>query len=136
MIVRKTRREIGLMREAGKVVADAHQRLQEAAVVGATTRDLDDVAREVIREHGAVSSFLDYEPGFAPTPFPAVICASVNDVIVHGIPDDTPIEDGDLVSIDFAVHLDGWCADAARSYVVGTPRPERPVTATAPSPRW
>jgi methionyl aminopeptidase len=122
VIVRKTTRDIERLREAGRVVAIAHERMRAAADVGVTTRDLDEVARDVLRECGATSAFLDYHPRFAPSPFPGVICASVNDVIVHGWPTDNPLADGDLVSIDFGAILDGWVGDAARSFVVGTPR--------------
>ncbi len=124
MIVRKNASEIAALREAGRVVARVHASMQEAAVVGRTMKELDDIAHQVMRDNGATPAFLDYHPHFAPTPFPGVICASVNDVIVHGIPGDRPLEDGDLVSIDVGVFLDGWVGDAARSYVVGTPRPE------------
>jgi methionyl aminopeptidase len=120
VIVRKSPRDIEGLREAGRVVALAHEAMQARAEVGVTTRELDEVARDVMKEHGATSAFLDYHPHFAPSPFPGVICASVNDVIVHGWPDDVPLEDGDLVSIDFGVFKDGWVGDAARSYVVGT----------------
>ncbi|MEX1177302.1 MAG: type I methionyl aminopeptidase [Nitriliruptor sp.] len=122
MIVRKSPRHIEGLREAGRVVALAHEAMFAKAAVGVTTRELDEIARDVLREHGATSAFLDYHPHFAPSPFPGVICASVNDVIVHGWPDDVPLEDGDLVSIDFGAILDGWVGDAARSYVVGAPR--------------
>ena len=124
MIVRKTRREIAALREAGRVVALAHRAMRETADVGVTLHELDEVARAVLADHGADSAFLDYQPGFAPTPFPGVICSSVNDVIVHGIPSDQALEDGDLVSIDFGAILDGWVGDAAVSFIVGTPRPE------------
>lgn len=124
MIVRKTVREIAALREAGRVVAHAHRAMREVADVGVTLHELDAVARDVLAEHGAESAFLDYQPGFASTPFPGVICSSVNDVIVHGIPSDQALEDGDLVSIDFGAILDGWVGDAAASFIVGTPRPE------------
>lgn len=122
MIVRKSPSDIEGLREAGRVVALAHEAMHAAADVGVTTRDLDEVAREVMREHGATSAFLDYHPHFAPSPFPGVICASVNDVIVHGFPTDVPLQDGDLVSIDFGVFKDGWVGDAARSWIVGAER--------------
>ena len=124
MIVMKTQREIAALREAGRVVAYAHDAIAEVADVGVSLRELDDVVRKVIADHGATSSFLGYHPHFAPTPFPGVICASVNDEIVHGIPDDRRLADGDLVSIDIGISLDGWVGDAARSFVVGEPRPE------------
>jgi methionyl aminopeptidase len=124
LIVRKSRREVAALREAGRVVARAHEAMRETAKVGVTLKELDAVARDVLADHGAESAFLDYQPGFAPTPFPGVICSSVNDVIVHGIPSDQALEDGDLVSIDFGAILDGWVGDAAASFVVGTPRPD------------
>ena len=70
------------------------------------------------------SPFLDYHPRWAPMPFPAVLCVSVNDAVVHGIPTDQVLADGDLVSVDFGATLRGWCGDAARSFIVGTPRAE------------
>ncbi|WP_163554226.1 type I methionyl aminopeptidase [Candidatus Frankia alpina] len=97
--------------------------IEAMAAVGVTGRELDTVAHTVIRDAGALPVFLHYHPGFAPTPFPAVICASVNDVIVHGIPSDTPLRDGNLVSIDCGAELDGWVGDAAISFTVGTPHP-------------
>ena len=123
MIVKKTAREVEALREAGRVVARAHEAMRAVAGVGVTLKELDAVAADVLDEHGATSAFLDYHPPFAPTPFPGVICASVNDVIVHGIPDDQALEDGDLLSIDFGAILDGWVGDAAASYIIGTPRP-------------
>jgi methionyl aminopeptidase len=124
VIIRKNPREIEALRAAGRVVELAHRAMREAADVGVTLQELDDVAHGVLREHGAVPTFLDYHPHFAPTPFPGVICASVNDVVVHGIPSDQRLQDGDLVSIDLGATLDGWVGDAARSFVVGTPREE------------
>ncbi|MBC6450832.1 type I methionyl aminopeptidase [Actinokineospora xionganensis] len=123
MIELKTPAELDAMRAAGKVVAAALAAVRAAAAVGVRLLDLDEVARAVLAEHGAKSSFLDYHPHFAPTPFPAVICASVNDVIVHGIPDKTPLADGDLVSVDFGANIDGWHGDAAVSFVVGAADP-------------
>ncbi len=123
MIELKTGPAIEAMRAAGRVVASALAAVREAAAVGVSLLDLDEVAHDVIRKAGARSPFLHYHPSFAPTPFPAVICASVNDVIVHGIPDSYRLRDGDLVSIDFGAELDGWTGDAAISFIVGTPRP-------------
>src|SRR5215471_16518648 len=111
------------MRGAGRVVANALAAARREAAVGVTLADLDEVAHEVLRKAGARSPFLNYHPSFAPTPFPTVICASVNDVIVHGIPDGYGLADGYLVSIDFAAELDGWTGDAATSFIVGTPDP-------------
>lgn len=123
MIELKTPAELDAMRAAGKVVAAALAATREAAAVGVRLLDLDEVARAVLTEHGAQSSFLNYQPHFAPTPFPAVICASVNDVVVHGIPDAGRLVDGDLVSIDFGANIDGWHGDAAVSFVVGEADP-------------
>ncbi|WP_025353920.1 type I methionyl aminopeptidase [Kutzneria albida] len=124
MIELKTPEDLGAMRAAGKIVATALAAVQEHAGVGVSLTELDAVAARVLEESGAGSSFLNYLPAFAPTPYPAVICASVNDAIVHGIPTDYRLRDGDLVSIDFGAHLDGWHGDAAVSFVVGTPREE------------
>jgi methionyl aminopeptidase len=120
----KTDGEIAFMREAGRVVAAMLTETQQHARAGVRLRDLDAVARDVLDRHGATSPFLGYQPHFSTTPFPGVICASVNDVIVHGIPGDDELHDGDLVSIDAGATLDGWSADAATTFVVGeTPRP-------------
>ncbi|PJI94962.1 type I methionyl aminopeptidase [Luteimicrobium subarcticum] len=120
----KTPGEIDAMREAGRVVAQALQACREAAEVGVTMKQLDQVARDVIFGAGATSPFLNYHPQWAPTPFAGVICASVNDEVVHGVPTDRAIEPGDLVSIDCGATLDGWTGDSATSFVVGDARPE------------
>ncbi|WP_037608501.1 type I methionyl aminopeptidase [Streptacidiphilus rugosus] len=123
MVEFKTDTALEAMREAGRVVANALAAVRAAAAVGVGLRELDEAARTVLASAGARSPFLGYQPSFAPSPFPAVICASVNDAIVHGIPDDYRLRDGDLVSIDCGAELDGWTGDAAISFVVGTPRP-------------
>ncbi|MEU9094085.1 type I methionyl aminopeptidase [Streptomyces sp. NPDC087901] len=123
MVQLKTDTSIEAMREAGRVVAQLLTAAREAAAVGVSLRELDEVAHGVLREAGAGSPFLNYRPHFAPTPFPGVICASVNDAIVHGIPNDLRLRDGDLVSIDAGATLDGWCGDSAISFIVGRPRP-------------
>ncbi|MCZ0205778.1 type I methionyl aminopeptidase [Streptomyces sp. UMAF16] len=123
MVELKTETSIDAMHAAGQVVARALTAAREAARVGVTLLELDEVAREVLREAGATSPFLGYRPSFAPTPFPAVICASVNDAIVHGIPTDYRLRDGDLLSVDCGAELDGWASDSAISFVVGRPRP-------------
>jgi methionyl aminopeptidase len=115
--------EIEAMRAAGRVVATALAGIRKQAAVGVSLSDLDEVARSVLAEHGATSPFLNYQPSFAHTPFPAVICASVNDAALHGIPGPYKLADGDLVSIDFGATLDGWTGDSAISFTVGTPRP-------------
>jgi methionyl aminopeptidase len=116
----KTPAEIDAMRAAGAVVAEALAAVRDQAKVGMSLSRLDDIARGVLRGAGARSTFLDYHPRFAPSPFPAVICASVNDAALHGIPNGYRLRDGDLVSIDCGAEVDGWAADAAVSFVVGT----------------
>ncbi|MEW2516740.1 type I methionyl aminopeptidase [Actinacidiphila alni] len=123
MVEIKTDAALDAMREAGRVVAQALAAAREAAAVGVRLRELDEAARAVLDKAGAASPFLGYQPSFAPTPFPAVLCASVNDAVAHGIPDDYRLRDGDLVSIDCGAELDGWTGDAAVSFIVGTARP-------------
>lgn len=123
MVEMKTDAALTAMREAGRVVAHALAAVEEAAAVGVSLRELDGVARDVLEKAGATSPFLGYRPSFAPMPFPGVICASVNDAIAHGVPDDYRLRDGDLVSVDCGAMLDGWAGDAAVSFTVGTPRP-------------
>ena len=112
------------MREAGRVVATALTAIRKQAAVGISLIELDEIAREVLADHGATSPFLNYQPSFAHTPFPAVICSSVNDAALHGIPTGYQLSDGDLVSIDFGATLNGWTGDSAVSFTVGTPRAE------------
>ena len=109
--------ELALMREAGLVVARTLDRLRQELVPGMTTADLDAIARESIASHGATSSFLGYHG------FPAVICTSVNSAVVHGIPDGTVVNPGDIVSIDCGAIIEGWHGDAAISIVLPTADP-------------
>jgi methionyl aminopeptidase len=102
------------MRRAGSVVAEMHQACTRAAKPGATTADLDAAAREVLERRQARSNFLGYHG------FPAVACISPNEVVVHGIPGDRVLEDGDIVSIDCGAIVDGWHADAAITVPVGS----------------
>ncbi len=111
------------MAAAGAVVAEALRAVAAQAAPGMTTADLDRIAADVLAAHGATSPFLNYHPRWAPRPFPAVLCVSVNDAVVHGVPTDQVLADGDLVSVDFGAILNGWCGDAARSFVVGAARP-------------
>lgn len=123
MLELKMSTEVDAMRAAGHVVARALDAVREAAVIGVRLLDLDEVAAEVIRAAGAEPVFLDYHPEWAPVPFPGTICTSINDAVVHGIPNDYRLRDGDLVSIDCGARLAGWCGDAAISFVVGTAAP-------------
>lgn len=115
----KTPQHIELMRIAGKVVADTLQTLAHSVTPGITTRELDAIARECIFGAGATPSFLGYYG------FPAVICTSINEEVVHGIPGDRVVKEGDLVSIDCGAIVDGWHGDAAVSVIASlSPQPE------------
>ncbi|HZB50505.1 MAG TPA: type I methionyl aminopeptidase [Mycobacteriales bacterium] len=124
MVEVKSPAEVDAMRAAGRVVAAALAAVRARAGVGVALRELDEVARDVLAGAGARSTFLDYRPRFAPVPFPAVLCTSVNDAALHGIPTGYRLRDGDLLSIDFGAEVDGWAADAAETVIVGTARPE------------
>ncbi len=119
----KSPAEIALMREAGRVVAATLARVRSAAAVGVSLKDLDALAAESIAAAGATPAFLNYHPSWSPVPFPGVICASVNDAVVHGIPGNYRLRDGDLLSVDCGAFLAGWCGDAAISFIVGDPDP-------------
>jgi methionyl aminopeptidase len=116
--------EIEQMRPAGRFVADVLTRLRDAADVGVNLLELDALAAEMIAARGAVSCYVDYHPSFGAMPFGKVLCTSVNDAVLHGLPHDYGLGDGDLLSLDFAASVDGWVADSALSLVVGTPREE------------
>lgn len=107
------------MREAGRVVADTLAAVAAATTPGVRLHDLDDLAREVIAAAGAKPSFLGYHPKWAPMPYPAVVCLSVNDDVVHGIPGSRTLHDGDILSIDCGAHVDGYHGDAAITVPVG-----------------
>jgi len=120
----RTPAEIEAMRPAGAFVAEVLQATSAAAGVGVNLLELDGIAHAMIRERGATSCYIDYHPSFGGSPFGKVICTSVNDAALHGLPHDYRLADGDLLTLDFAASVDGWVADAAVSLVVGTPRPE------------
>lgn len=115
----KTPDEIEAIAAAGRVVAQVLATLRDKAAPGIAPRELDDIASGMLADAGAVSSFRGYHPRWAPGPYPAVTCISVNDAVVHGVPGKRALKPGDLLSVDFALHLAGWCADAAFSVVVG-----------------
>jgi len=115
-IVRKSRREIKLMRKAGLLVWQAHQRVKERIAPGVTTAEIDREVEQLFDEYDATPLFKGY-PG--EVPFPAVTCMSLNQAIVHGIPNDRPLKAGDIVSVDTGCRLGGWCGDAAATYPVG-----------------
>ncbi|QJW38024.1 type I methionyl aminopeptidase [Cellulosimicrobium protaetiae] len=122
MIELRTPREIDQMRPAGRFVADVLTTVRAATKVGTNLLELDEVAHKMIRDRGAESCYIDYHPSFGASPFGKVICTSVNDAVLHGLPHDYALRDGDLLSIDFAASVDGWVSDSALSFVVGTPR--------------
>ena len=113
MISIKSDREISLMREAGKLNYLTHEEVKKHLKVGVKTKDLDKIAYDFITRHQARPSFLNYEG------YPASVCISINDEVVHGIPGERRIQDGDVVSIDIGVEIHGYHSDAARTYVVG-----------------
>ncbi len=112
------------MRPAGTFVGEVLTALSEAAEVGVNLLDLDALAHDMIRKRGAESCYIDYHPSFGAMPFGKVLCTSVNDAVLHGLPHDYTIKDGDLVSLDFAVSVDNWVCDSAVSVIAGTPRDE------------
>ncbi|MGO1839406.1 MAG: type I methionyl aminopeptidase [Candidatus Microbacterium stercoravium] len=124
MIELRTPAEIDEMRPAGRFVAETLRTLRGETTVGMNLLDIDRRAHELIRAAGAESCYLDYAPSFGSGPFGYVICTSINDAVLHGRPFDYRIADGDLVTLDFAVSVNGWVADSAVSFVVGTPRDE------------
>lgn len=123
MVEFKTPGEIEAIRAAGRVVAEILATVRAEAAAGTRLADLDEVARGVLKQAGATSPFLGYQPSFASVPFPAVICASVNDAALHGIPGRYRLAEGDLLSIDCGAVLDGWTGDAAISFTIGPARP-------------
>jgi methionyl aminopeptidase len=124
MIELRTPAEIDAMRPAGRFVAEVLATLRDEAEVGTNLLSLDRHAHELIRKAGAESCYIDYHPSFGASPFGKVLCTSINDAVLHGLPFDYALRDGDLVSLDFAASVDGWVADSAVSFVVGSPRDE------------
>jgi len=113
MIKIKSSAEIYKMQKAGEIVALAHRAIENAICNGVTTNELDQIADGLIRSKGAVPSFKNYNG------FPKSICASVNDVIIHGIPSEQKLKDGDIVGVDIGAYFDGFHGDAAVTYGVG-----------------
>jgi len=109
---------------AGRFVADVLLALEAAARPGVTLLDLDALANSMIRDRGAASCYIDYHPSFGAMPFGKVLCTSVNDAVLHGLPCEYVVRDGDNVTLDFAASVDGWVADSAITVLVGTPRPQ------------
>ena len=124
MIELRTPAEIDRMRAAGAFVGRVLEATAAAAGVGVNLLALDRLAHDMIRKEGAESCYIDYHPSFGASPFGKVICTSVNDAALHGLPHDYRLRDGDLLTLDFAASVDGWVADSAITIVVGTPREE------------
>lgn len=122
MIELHTPAEIEAMRPAGDFVAATLAILRREVGVGTDLLEIDARARELIADRGAQSCYVDYHPSFGASPFGKVICTSLNDAVLHGLPHRYRLRDGDLLSLDFAVSVDGWVADSALSFVVGTTR--------------
>src|SRR5215211_8781643 len=109
------------MRPAGRFVAEVLAELKSQVRVGINLLELNDMAHRMIKDRGAESCYIDYHPSFGASPFGKVLCTSVNDAVLHGLPHDYVLRDGDLLSVDFAASIDGWVSDSALSLVVGTP---------------
>jgi methionyl aminopeptidase len=120
----RTLTEIDEMRPAGRFVASVLTAVRDATTVGSNLLELDALAHQMIRDAGATSCYIDYHPSFGGSPFGKVLCTSINDAVLHGLPHDYTVADGDIVSIDFAANVDGWVCDSAISFIVGTPDPE------------
>lgn len=118
MIFLKTEDDIDLLRSANQLVSKTHAELAKVVKPGVTTAQLDKIAEEFIRDHGAIPTFKGFPNPYG-GPFPASICASVNDEVVHGIPNDIPLKDGDIVSIDCGTLLNGFCGDSCYTFCVG-----------------
>lgn len=119
MIIRKSREEIKLMKMAGSIVALVHQAVGNAVAPGISTKELDDIAYRIIKENKAIPTFLGYRG------FPASICASVNEQVVHGIPsDDVILKEGDIIAVDVGATFRGLVGDSAKTYAVGKISPD------------
>lgn len=119
MVFKKRRPAVADVLPTGQLVADVLSALEKAAQPGVNLLELNAIAERMIAEAGAVSCYVDYHPSFGGSPFGKVLCTSVNDAVLHGLPHDQVLHDGDLLSVDFAISLQGWVADSALSVVVG-----------------
>ena len=124
MIELRTPAELEQLRVAGEFVGRVLEATRDAADVGVNLLELDALAHDMIRAEGAESCYIDYHPSFGGSPFGKVICTSVNDAVLHGLPHDYTLQDGDLLSLDFAASVGGWVSDSALTLVVGTPSDE------------
>jgi methionyl aminopeptidase len=116
----KSSAEINKLRAANLIVAEVLDEVGAMVAPGVSTWDLELRAREILKQHDAKSAFMGYTPGGGVPPFPAVLCTSKNEVIVHGIPrPEAVLTEGDILSVDFGCFKDGWCGDSARTFAVG-----------------
>lgn len=127
--------DVDRARSAGAIVANSLNELRARAMVGVNLLDIDEWARELIIAAGARSCYVDYAPSFGDGPFGHYICTSVNDAVLHGLPHDYTLRDGDLLTLDLAVLKDGMAADAAVSFIVGPTKPPRSVHLIAATER-
>ena len=118
MIFLKTDDEIELLRQSNLLVGKTLAEVAKLIKPGVTTKELDKVAEEFIRDHGAIPTFKGYPSPYG-SPFPGTLCTSVNDQVVHGIPNDVPLKDGDIVSVDCGTLMNGFCGDSAYTFCVG-----------------
>jgi methionyl aminopeptidase len=118
LIILKSKSEIKLMEEAGKIVAGAHEAVRKAIAPGITTEELDRIAEDYIQSRGATPAFKGYMG------YPASICASINEQVVHGIPGPVALKEGDIVSVDIGAFFNGYCGDAAKTHPVGKVSPD------------
>lgn len=123
MIILKTDDEIELLRQSNLLVGRTLAEVAKIIKPGVTTKQLDKLAEEFIRDHGAVPTFKGYPNPYG-APFPATLCTSVNSQVVHGIPNDEPLKEGDIVSVDCGTLLNGYCGDSAYTFTVGEVSPE------------
>ena len=123
MIILKTEDEIELLRQSNLLVGRTLAEVAKLIQPGVTTKQLDKVAEEFIRDNGAEPTFKGFPNPFG-GPFPASICTSVNEQVVHGIPNDTPLQDGDIVSVDCGTYMNGYCGDSCYTFCVGEVKPE------------
>jgi methionyl aminopeptidase len=118
-IILKTPEQIEKMRAAGRVVRKVHEHCRAICKPGITTQEIDNQARAIIDESGGTGLFIGYKGAIGTVPFPGNLCISINEDVVHGIPGPREVKDGDIVSVDCGVKLDGWCGDAATTILVG-----------------
>lgn len=123
-IILKNKHQIAKLRDAGRLVAETFEMLREYVVPGARLSDLDRLAEEFIVKRGGKVLYKGYRPTRSTPPFPGTICASVNNEICHGIPDDRVLAEGDIIGVDIGLRLRGWCGDSCVTYPVGKISPE------------